>query len=86
MNDTRFGVVTVNEPINKHLLRRYFDKKGAAGELYKVGWGKPEPDNHGYWVKGSLRYEDLRFDSEGKLINHAILGEEDKYNYYEPGV
>lgn len=85
MNDTRFGVVTVNEPINKHLLRRYFDKKGAAGELYKVGWGKPEPDNHGYWVKGSLRYEDLRFDSEGKLINHAILGEEDKYNYYEPG-
>ncbi|OQC11194.1 MAG: CotH protein [Tenericutes bacterium ADurb.Bin087] len=85
MNDTRFGIVTVNEPIDKHLLRRYFDKNGAAGQLYKVGWGKPDPNNHGYWVKGSLRYEDLLFGDDGKLIHHAILGEEDKYNYYEPG-
>ena len=83
MNNTRFGIVTVNEPIDKHLLRRYFNKKGAAGELYKVGWGQPSPDEG--WVKGSLRYEDLRFDDHGNLIERAIIGEEDKFNGYEPG-
>ena len=83
MNDTRFGVVTINEPIDKHLLRRYFDTDSAKGDLYKVGWGETEAGNND-WVKGSLRYEDLRFDSEGKLLARGIVGEEDKFNYYTP--
>lgn len=82
MNDTKFGIVTINEPIDKHLLRRYFDKKGAGGDLYKVGWGQPA-DGEGY-VKGSLRYEDIRFNGDGTLIDRGIIGEEDKYTFYTP--
>lgn len=70
LNNTDVGIVTVNEPINKHLLRRYFDKDGADGELYKVGW------SHGRM--GSLRIEDYNEINE-------IIGEENKFIGYEPG-
>lgn len=68
-NNTRMGIVTLNEPVNKHLLRRYFPKAAAAGDLYKVGWG--------YGEMGNLFYEKYEEKNE-------IVGEEDKYNYYSP--
>lgn len=81
LNNTRMGVVTINEPVDKHLLRRYFPKAAAAGDLYKVGWGKPEPKAGE--VKGSLRYEDIRFNGENMIVD-AIIGEEDKFRGYTP--
>lgn len=81
VNGTRLGVVTINEPVDKHLLRRYFPKAAAAGELYKVGWGKPSPSEQD--VKGSLRYEDLRWNDD-QLIADAVIGEEDKFRGYAP--
>lgn len=66
---SNMGVLTVNEPINKHLLRRYFDKKASKGDLYKVGWGQGN--------KGNLRIEEYN-------ENQSMIGVEDKSNYYEP--
>lgn len=83
VNNTRMGVVTINEPVDKHLLRRYFPKAAAAGDLYKVGWGMPDPNNRNWSVKGSLRYEDILFNGEN-MIADAIIGEEDKFRGYTP--
>lgn len=69
LNNTRMGIVTVNEPVDKHLLRRYFPKAAAAGDLYKVGWDDSN--------MGNLRYENY-------LEKNTIIGEEDKFNYYTP--
>lgn len=68
-NDTRMGIVTVNEPINKHLFRRYLPTAGTDGALYKVGWGFGE--------MGSLRIEHYN-------NNNRVIGEEDKFTGYEP--
>lgn len=81
INGTRMGVVTINEPVDKHLIRRYLPKVAASGDLYKVGWGQVAPG--GAWVKGSLRYEDLLWNGD-RLINDAIIGEEDKSRWYTP--
>lgn len=68
-NHSNMGVLTINEPINKHLLRRYFDKKASKGDLYKVGWGQGN--------KGNLRIEEYN-------DNKTMIGVEDKSNYYQP--
>lgn len=81
INGTRMGIVTINEPIDKHLLRRYVSKAAAKGELYKVGWGRPSPNED--YVKGSLRYEDLRWNGENLIVD-SIIGEEDKTRNYVP--
>ncbi|MGE4342459.1 MAG: CotH kinase family protein [Bacilli bacterium] len=73
-NYADFGVVAINETIDKDLLKRYFSKANAAGDLYKVGWG---PDGNNNWNKGNLRYEEY-------LNHNAIIGEEDKMNAYTP--
>ncbi len=85
MNGTNFGIIIVNEATDKDLIRRYFAKGADDGDLYKVGWGKPSP--HENEVKGSLRFEDLRFASgnSGALSYRAIIGEEDKFTGYNPG-
>lgn len=77
INNTRMGIVTINEPVDKHLLRRYFPKAAAAGDLYKVGWFTDK--------MGDLRYENITFKNDGTLDDRGIIGEENKYYYYEPG-
>lgn len=57
------GVATINEPIDKDLLKRYFTKDNAKGDLYKVGWG--------YGDKGNLKYEQY-------LQSPGMIDEEDK--------
>lgn len=83
INGTRLGIVTINEPIDKHLLRRYFPKAAAAGNLYKVGWGRPSPSEPDTFLKGSLRYEDLRWNGD-YLVADSGIGEEDKTRDYVP--
>lgn len=72
-NNTKMGVVTINEPITKHLFRRYLPKTTTDGALYKVGWGKVHNDDR----MGSLRIEDYDSDS-------ASIGEENKFTNYTP--
>lgn len=74
-NESNMGVITINEPINKHLIRRYFSRAEAGGELYKVGWDGAGI-THGH-NKGNLRFEDYE-------NNNLIIGEEDKFLPYEP--
>ena len=53
-NNTNMGIVTINEPINKHLTYRYLPKEATGGDLYKVGWG--------FERSGSLSIEDYEIE------------------------
>ncbi len=69
------GVVTINETNDKDLIKRYFSKANATGDLYKVGWG--QGSQWGDWDKGNLKYEQYQ--------NYpSMIGEEDKFNNYSP--
>jgi len=68
-----FGVVAINEAVDKHLLRRYFSKNDAKGDLYKVGWG---PGANGF-NKGNLSIEEYNAYPQ-------MIGEENKLIGYSP--
>ena len=73
-NNSDFGVVAINETIDKQLLRRYFSKADAKGDLYKVGWGVGANNQ---WNKGNLSIEEYN-------AYPAMIGEEDKLIGYSP--
>ncbi|HZJ89678.1 MAG TPA: CotH kinase family protein [Bacilli bacterium] len=85
MNGTRFGIITLNEATDKHLIRRYFASGADNGDLYKVGWGPVS--KYGEEKKGSLMIEDVRYidgDPSNGLIPDGIIGEQDKFSGYNP--
>ncbi len=89
MNSKKFGLLTINEPIDKDLMRRYFKKGEDNGDLYKIGWGLKRPPSEEYgeeWAGGFLMYEDLYFSDESTntLITDSIIGERDKFRAYNP--
>lgn len=89
MNNKKFGLLTINEPIDKDLMRRYFKKGEDSGDLYKVGWGRKRPPSaeHGEeWAGGFLKYEDIYFTDENDetLIVDSLIGERDKFRDYNP--
>jgi hypothetical protein len=72
------GVYIANEAIDKILMRRFFNKAEAAGDLYKVLW--PADFN----LINRAGAEVLIDNGEGYEVNPEIIGVEDTWNYYHP--
>lgn len=75
---TRLGIMMLNEPIDKTLIRRHFNKAEAQGDLYKALW--PVDLNMTDVLGRSL----LRQTSLGYQVNPDVIGVENTFENYHP--
>lgn len=72
------GVYIINESIDKKMLRRFFNKEEAGGDLYKVLW--PSDLN----MTNRAGVSTLIATDDGYAVNPDLIGIEDTWNGYHP--